>query len=204
MEGQEYLNQISATNRPTTKAKGGLFSSKFFKLGMIGLIIFLLIAIFGAILGSGKGGEKELSFALKLHLDNTTSIITEYQPSVKSSILRSNSASLYGVLSNADKKLTDYITEKYDYKEKNVNKKILSEAATAKDALSTELFNAKINGILDRIYAHKMAYEISLIMTEEAKIINMTKNDDLKEAFNSSYGSLENLYSKFNDYSETK
>lgn len=204
MEGQEYLDQISATNRPVAKKKGGLFSSKFFMVGMIGLVILVVIVVFGMILGSGKGGEKELSFALKLHLDNTAEIINEYQSSVRSSDLRSNSASLYGILTNTNKDLTEYITGKYKFKEKDINKNILSEANLAKDALNTELFNAKINGILDRIYAHKMAYEISLIMAEEAKIINSTKSDSLKEALTSSYNSLENLYNKFSDYSETK
>lgn len=204
MEGQEYLDQISATNRPVAKKKGGLFSSKFFMVGMIGLAILVVIVVFGMILGSGKGGEKESSFALKLHLDNTAEIINEYQSSVRSSDLRSNSASLYGILTNTNKDLTEYITGKYKFKEKDINKNILSEANLAKDALNTELFNAKINGILDRIYAHKMAYEISLIMTEEAKIINSTKSDSLKEALTSSYNSLENLYNKFSDYSETK
>ena len=204
MEGQEYLDQISATNRPVAKKKGGLFSSKFFMVGIIGLVILVVIVVFGMILGSGKGGEKELSFALKLHLDNTAGIINEYQPSVRSSDLRSNSASLYGILTNTNRDLTEYITGKYKFKEKDINKNILSETNLAKDALTTELFNAKINGILDRIYAHKMAYEISLIMTEEAKIINATKSDSLKEALTSSYNSLENLYNKFSDYSETK
>ncbi len=203
MEGQEYLNRISADNRPIKKTKtNGIFSSKFFIVGMVGLIALMLIIIVGAILNGGKGGEKNLAFKLKLHFDNTEEIIQKYQPIVKSSDLRSSSASFYSILSNTNRDLTEYLTEKYNFKEKSVDKNITEEATLAKDGLESELFEAKINGILDRIYAHKMAYEISLFTSEEAKIINTTNNTRLKELLTSSYDSLENLYDKFKDFSE--
>ena len=106
------------------------------------------------------------------------------------------------MLTNTNNELTSFITEKYDFKAKNVSKNLTTAANSAKDALLQELFEAKINGNLDRIYAHKMAYEISLIATEETKIINSTKNDDLKELLTKSYNSLDTLYSQFGDFSE--
>ncbi len=165
--------------------------------------MFIIIAIIGAILSGNKGGEKNLSISLKLHIDNTSEIIQQFQPNVKSSSLRSSSASLYSVLSNTSRELTGYLTEKYDFKDKDVAKNITDEATLLKDGLEAELFEAKINGILDRIYAHKMSYEISLIMSEEAKIINSTGNGALKELLTASYNSLNNLYTPFNDFSET-
>lgn len=204
MEGQEYLNQIAAGNRPTVKKSGGIFSSKIFLFGMISLAALIVIIIIGAILGGNKGGEKNLCFALKLHLDGTTEVIGEYQTHVKSSSLRSSSASFNNVVSDTNNKLTEYITAKYDYKEKSVDKKILGEAQTKLDELKTDLFEAKINGILDRVYAHKMAYEVSLLMTEETKIINSSGNDTLKEILSASNDSLKKLYDDFNNFSEAK
>ena len=160
--------------------------------------------IIGAVLSGNRGGDKNLSYALKLHIDGTSEVIQKYQSDVKSSDLRSSSASLYSILSNTSKELTDYITAKYDFKEKDVNKNIAEEATLSKDGLEAELFEAKINGILDRIYAHKMAYEVSLITSEEAKIISSTGSADLKELLTKSYNSLNNLYDKFNSFSETK
>ena len=204
MDGKEYLNQISAMNRPETKTKKSkLLSSKFFVVGLIGVIGLIVIIIFGAILGGNKGGEKNLSIKLLLHVNNTASVIQEYQPLVKSSGLRSSSASLYSVLSNTSRDVTNYLTNKYNYKEKEVSKDVVESASLAKDGLDADLFEAKINGVLDRIYAHKMAYEISLIMTEEAKIINVAGNTSLKESLTASYNSLNNLYDNFNDFSET-
>lgn len=205
MYGQEYLNQISADNRPAKQSKmGNLLSSKFFLVGAIGLALLIVIIIIGAILSGNKGGEKNNSFRLILHIDNTAKIIEEYQPYVKSSELRASSSSLSGVLARTSSELTGYLQAKYDYKEKNIDKDIAEEAQLKVDGLDYELMNAKINGILDRIYAHKMASEISTIMAEEAKIQNSTKSSDLEELLGTSYTSLENLYDKFNDFSETK
>ena len=158
--------------------------------------------IFGAILSGGKGGNKSLCFALKLHIDATSGVIQEYQPQVKSSILRSSSASLYSILANTNSELTGYITEKYEFDPKKVESKLTTAADTARDAMLNDLFVARINGNLDRIYAHKMAYEISLITTEEAKLINSAKDDTLKEILTKSYTSLEMLYDQFNGFSE--
>lgn len=204
MEGQEYLNQISASNRPVKKSSGGILSSKFFWVGLIGIIALIIILIIGALLGGNKGGEKNLGYGLKLHIENVSEMISKYQSNVKSSNLRSSSASLSTILSNTNKELTEYLNTKYGVKDKDINQNLVSDAAMAKDALDQELFKAKINGILDRIYAHKMTYEISAIQNEEAKIINTTKSPELKGLLQTSYTSLENLYNNFNDFSETK
>lgn len=179
-------------------------NSRFFIVGMAGLIALIIIIIIGSILSNRNNSEKNLNFALKLRLDNTAAIISDYQPKVKSSDLRSSSASLASVLSNTSRDLTDYLTAKYEYKDSDINKNLTEEANLSKDELEADLFEAKINGNLDRIYAHKMAYEVSLIMSQENRLINMTKNEALKELLTSSYKSLENLYENFNSFSEAK
>ena len=203
MDGQAYLNKISGDTRPLKPAKKSLLQSKYFLFGIIAVGLFILIMIIGSLLGGNKSTDKTKLYSLKLHLDATEELIEEYQPSVKSSALRSSSSSLNTILENANSKLTTYLEEKYDYKEKNVDKKILAEAETNKTELNDALFEAKINGNLDRIYAHKMAYEISLFMNEEATIINKTNVSEVKTLFTSSYESLEKLYDNFNDFSET-
>lgn len=204
MDRQEYLNQISVANRPVKEPKSGIFASKFFWVGIIGLVAFILIMILGAIISGTKGNEKERIFSLILHLDNTSAVIEQYQSSVKSSDLRSYSASLKGILSNTSKELTTYAEEKYDFKVKNVDSKISEEETLSKDGLENELFEAKINGVLDRIYAHKMAYEISLITNRESQIFKSSGNENLKNILETSYNSLNNLYDEFNDFTETK
>lgn len=206
MDEREYLEQISeASRKSATPSKlSKLMSSKIFMVGMIGLVLLIIIIVIGAILG---GAEKEptRAYRLKLHIDATNSVISEYQPYVRSSTLRSSSASLSGVLANTSKDLGGYLADKYVVKDGDQTDARLVEAATLdRDALINDLFEAKINGILDRIYAHKMAYEISIIATEEANIINSTKSADLQNLLLNSYNSLNNLYDHFNNFSETK
>ena len=204
MDRQGYLNQISTQNRPVKKTKSGIFSSKFFWVGVGGIGALIVIIIIGSLLSSGRTSGKDKLFSLILHINNTTALIEEYQPNVKSSSLRSHSASLYGVLTNTSKKLTDFATEKYDFKEKDVKKDIVEEETAAKDALGTGLFEAKINGILDRIYASKMAYEILLITNSESQTMKSMNNETLNDILDESYSSLDTLYNEFNEFSETK
>lgn len=206
MDGQQYLNQISQSNRPVkaVSGKGGILHSKFFIVGVIGVVLLIIVAIIGSVLGGNKGGEQNLSYKLKLHLDGTAELVQEYQKYIKSSDLRSDSASLYGILSNTSRELTTYLVEKYNFKEKSISKEMQAEADSEKTNLNNELFDARINGVLDRIFAHKMAYEITLITNEETKLVKASKNEALTNSLNDSQQSLNVLYDKFNNFSETR
>ena len=207
MQGQEYINQISASNRPVKENKlKSILTSKYFLIGAGAFVLLIIIVIIGSAMAGNKGGEKNDSIKLYLHLTNTTEVVDTYQKDIKSSTLRGNASSLKSSLSTTSKKLGDYLTEKYQMKDvtKSADKDFVEEATTVKDGLMSELFEAKINGNLDRIFAHKMAYEIDLIASEEQTILKETKNDTLKAILKESYGSLDSLYSGFNDFSETK
>ena len=79
MDGQEYLNQISAKNKPVQQSKlNKILTNKFFLIGAGALVLLIIIMITGAALSSGKGNEKKESIALFLHLNNTSEVIDEY------------------------------------------------------------------------------------------------------------------------------
>lgn len=200
MDSQSYLNEISATVRPQ-KQSNGFLKSKFFLVGAVTVVALILMAVIGAILSGGKSDLKDQLFTLEKRLTNLTATINTYQPNVKSSDLRSSSASLKGVLSNTQNGITTYVAEKY--KGKKPEKKLEESEQAHIDELNDELFQAKINGILDRIYAHKMAYEISLLMSMEDKIYNASNDQELHSILDTSYDSMQNLYDKFGNYSET-
>ena len=206
MESQEYLNQLSAKVRPEKVSKGGLsfLNSIYVKIILGAVVALVLLAILGSLIGGTRVDESTKVLSLNARIANTESVIKTYQTNVKSSDLRSNAASLASVLANTSRDLTTYTSENYKSKGKDAQKAIDAKAATEKEELETELFSAKINGILDRIFAHKMAYEISVIATREEEIINSTGKAELKEILTTSYESLANLYDKFNDFSETK
>ena len=208
MDSQDYLDQISAGVKPASP-NGSLMkiiSSKYFKWGMIALAVLIVIIIFGSILGN-KPSIKNKCFSFSLHLAGDIEMIDTYQPSVKSSKLRSLSASLKGILSNTYSQLDAYIAQAYAIDEKVIEKStelqnLIAEADLYKADLNNDLFAAKINGLLDRIYAHKMALEIYSILSEETGIINSADNADLKSMLSSNQNSLENLYNELNNFSE--
>lgn len=205
MENQEYLNQISAEVRPTKKSKmGNILHSPILKISLIAVVVLALIGIANLVISGLSGNPKEEATELLLHIDNTSEVINTYQPNLKSSTLRSSSASLGLILSNTSRELTDYMTEKYNYKSNTVDKKLVTDADLHKDGLESALADAKINGILDRIYAHKMAYEITLILEQEKDLYKTTKDESLRTLINTSLNSLNNLYAQFSDYSEAK
>lgn len=207
MDGQQYLDQISKTNLPKRAPVGKrkFWQNKFFITGVIGVVGVLIIVLIGAIIKANTVSEKSLVEKLSLHLSGTIEAIDEYQTYVRSSDLRSSSASLKGILSDTNSSVASYLTEKYSLKNtNNYDKKLREEAEVDSTELKTDLFEAKINGILDRVYAHKMAYEISILKSEESRIYDITNNASFKEALDTSYKSLENLYSSFNDFSEAK
>ncbi|MBR3353101.1 hypothetical protein IKG49_00660 [Candidatus Saccharibacteria bacterium] len=209
MDNQEYLNQISATSRPVGIKKkrlgGGFFSSKFFILGVVFVVALILMAIVGAVLGSGKGAKKEKIYALSAHIAYDMQVINEYQDLVKSSDLRSDSASLNNVLSATNRDLEAFFEETYNNSnpEKVLGESKMNELELARDDLLSELFNAKINGTLDIIYARKLTYEISLLMSEEEQVYDNAKDETLLNTLSTSYNSLKNLYDKINGFSET-
>ena len=204
MDGQDYLNQISESAKPKKASRSGILSPRNLKIGGIVAGVIIIIIVIASIF-SGMNKKPSLKtniISMRMYMDSTNSAIGSYQKKVKSSKLRSYSASLSSVLSNTSGNITTYLKSKYDFKDSQITKKMKSNEATHLNELESELFNAKINGILDRIYAHKMAYEISIITAKEHAIIEKVKDTDFKETLTTSYNSLANLYTQFNDFSE--
>lgn len=205
MDSQDYLDQISRSARPVKPKKGGIggiLKSKWFKWGMAALAALIVMIIFGALMG-GKVTLEERCTDLKLHLDGTIEAIDEYQSSVKSSLLRSLSASLKGVFTNTSSQLETYMVEAYGWDDRDVKDDVEEAANMTRDELMNELFEAKINGLLDRVFAHKMALEIFSVMGDEAGLAKDSDDAAFKSLLSTSYDSLNNLYTQFNDFSET-
>ena len=70
--------------------------------------------------------------------------------------------------------------------------------------LMSELYNAKTNGVLDSVYAQKIAHEVYLIISKEESLIKKTNSSNLKSILTTSYNSLNNLYDKFSTFSKAK
>lgn len=205
MDKQEYLNTISKQSSPNPpKANHSFLSSKILWVSIIGVVLFIIIIIVGSLLSGSNGSYKDKLFSLILHVNNTREIIDEYQTNVKSSDLRSDSSSLNGILTDASSFLTVYATEQYNFSNKAIKESIEEEETTYKDSVLSDLFEAKITGALDHVYAQKLATDISLIQSTESQLIKSATDSDLEDKLEDNYNSLELLYNKFNNFSESK
>lgn len=203
MDNQAYLNQISASTRPEKKSNSFL-SSTIFKVIIGGVAAFILIIILGAVINGGKTDNKTKCISLYFYTGNLTNIIDTYQSSIKSSTLRGSSASLKSLVSSVNSEINNYLVAKYEFKEKNADEKLVANETALYEELNNDLFEAKINGLLDRTYARKMAYEISILQTRESEIYKSISDETLKQVLSSSYDSLENIFESFDSFSETK
>lgn len=199
MDSEAYLNQISRTNRKI-KQSGGILSSKFFKIGAVLIGLAILIMVISNIMDPGDTTKNKI-MALKLHSTNLTATINKYRPLIKSPNLRSSSVSVNSILDNLNRDLDAYISKVYK-NAKTPEKAVTKKEQDLSDKLNDDLYNAKINGFLERTYASKIAYEITIITTRQKEILKITKNADLKNSLESTLNSLNNLYNNFNNYSE--
>ena len=201
MDNQAYLDQIS----PVTKKaflNNNFFKSKITKIILGGIIAFFAIMILGSILNGGESEETKC-IKLQLHTQNLSTAIDNFQPSVKSSKLRSESTSLKTILKNIEIANEKYLEEKYNFKKGSIDKKLEETEHNLYAELNNDLFSAKINGFLDRTYARKMAYESALLRSYIEKIYPKNNNAEYKADLESFIKSLTLLEEAFDSFSET-
>ena len=200
MDKQEYLNQISAHVAPPKKGVPSFLTSKIFWFIIGGILLAAFILIVGNAATSGRVTVKDRVIELMLHVDNTNNAVNTYKNNLKSSALRSYSASLTTILGDTSSKLNNYAAQAYEYNPKKLDPEVATAAATAADELNNDLFTAKITGNLDNMYDLKMVYEISTIMTQAEAILNATNNEDLHNILTPSLESLDTIYKNFDEY----
>lgn len=202
MDNQAYLDQISPIEKKTILS-GDLFKSKVMKLIIGGVVAVIAIIIFGTIINSGESEETKC-IKLQLHTQNLSTIVKDFQPSLKSSKLRSNSTSLDAILKNISVTNENYLKEKYDFKKSSISEKIEEQEQNLYAELNNDLFTAQINGYLDRTYARKMSYESALLRSYIENISVKNKTEEYKAELESFIKSLDLLEETFDSFSETK
>lgn len=201
MNNLEYLNQISQENRPTS-AKKSASISLIIKIAVGGLVAFLFIMCLGMALSAGKTSPTDLTKQLYVRTANLNTALTTYNKSLKSSQLRAIGTSLNGVLTSATASLTGYLASEGD-KEADLNppEKLLTVETETIEALDTALNNAKLNGILDRVYANQIQLQVSLLVTFISQLEQRTKDTELLEIISQYQSNLIVIEQSLKDYS---
>lgn len=201
MNNLEYLNQISQETRPVKSQKSNSMSL-IIKIAVGGIAAFLFIMFLGIALNAGKTSPTDLTKQLYVRTTNLNTALGTYNRALKSSQLRAIGTSLNGVLTSASASLTGYLAPADD-KEASLNppEKLLETETTTITELDTALNNAKLNGILDRVYANQIHLQVSLLITFISQLEQRTKDTDLLEILDQYQSNLYVIEQSLQNYS---
>jgi hypothetical protein len=203
MDNRQYLARIAAKPAPPTTNK--LFDPKMIKIVVVLIIAVFTVIILANLLGDAANKPKALTEQLYLRLTNLSadsSPIVTYGHDVKSPELRSLATSLKSALIASAHDLSTLLpTLKIDPEE--INQTTAAAESDHITALTTDLANAKLNGILDRIYSKDLALQISDLLYLESSLLEKTSDPSLITALEKSTTDLTILHTKFTDFSNS-
>lgn len=201
MNNLEYLNQISQETRPTSAKKSNSLSL-IIKIAVGGIAAFLFIMCVGLVLNAGKSSPTDLTKQLYVRTANLNTTLTTYNKSLKSSQLRAIGTSLNGVLTGASASLSNYLLPEDGEKgDLNPPEKLLATETTTDEELNTSLNNAKLNGILDRVYANQIQLQVSLLISFIAQLEPRTKDEALLDIITQYQSNLYVIEQSLENYS---
>lgn len=193
--GTNYLDQIAPK---TTRSSGGSFFSNKFMLIVGGLLVALiLVIILSAALGSGAGKVKDSTLTLYLRATNVQANATNVHKDIRNSALRAANSELTTLLSNLTRDLNAYMLENNMGEEKQWKPTIVASEDEHNLTLTETLTNAKLNGVIDRLFPSEVMYELEYMMSLMNEIYNGTEDEALMEILEKSHNDLSALKERF-------
>ena len=136
-------------------------------------------------------------------MQNLSNTLQTYNPMIKSSQLRSLGASLSSTLNNSSTQIANYFTElDLEDEERTPSPSIQDEETLISDNLNATLYNAQLNGLLDRTYLNQITLQISLLLSLETQISSKTNDEELLYIISLSTSNLEVILNNFNNFSD--
>lgn len=173
--------------------------SPFFIRLMAAIVIFLvLFLVCASLIRSMQQKPVTLSEQLVAKITTTIEVLDVYNSEIHSSMERTLAVSLRDSLNGTRASMVTYLTNNHNYDEDDAEDSEVwaSELAIAEE-LSTELENARLNGILDSVYIREMTLVIYEIEGIESEIIERTSSTELDSTLENSISSLDNIISGF-------
>ena len=203
MNNVDYLNSISNKNKQQTTSGKSLLDNKIFRIAAIAIAAFAIISIVFSILGDIRNRPRTYLEQLNLRTISLSEVTEEYNDSLKSPEIRSAGVSFAATIKGLSANLADV------YKANGISDKSSSSAINDIEAKNTEDMNTtleygRINGILDRTYAHEMAYQTSLLIAIIETAQGVVTNPDTLDALDNTKTSLEQLHSMFDNFSDVQ
>lgn len=187
----DYLNQIA----PQEKRRASN-DKLFFGVMGAGLIIALII---GVTLLSNSGGP-----SLTIQLQNLAAQLTTLQQvansantSIQSNQLQGINANLAIQLTNANQAITTPL--KNNGVPAAIPQSIISENSDS--TLISQLKDAKLNAVYDRVYSTNMTYELSNVLIQMRIIGKESQSKSLSTFINTTEANLQPIYTQLQQFS---
>ncbi len=210
MDNFEYLQQISKSNRPTRRhftGPKGASNLKILKVALGGVVVFFLLMGLGSLLGNLGGKQNELTKQLYSRTTNLNGVITSAGRNLKSSRLRAINSSLTSILTHTSNQLSAYLKENGSKNDSDLlpNADTVTAEAELTSQLELTLTNARLNGVLDRVYDNQVGLQVSLLLSMTSNLIARSpKDEQLLAILQPFYTSLYTIHENIESYSETK
>lgn len=190
----DYLDQIAP---PPSGPK--LFSGSFTWI-VIGLAILFIFAVSIIALNSGTSNTVSAQTAY-LRFDNLSKVTTKYHKYLKSSKLSSTDSNFTLFMTNAERDLVDPMA-KNGTDVKKIDKTLAAKEKSYSADVTAKLEDARLNAILDRVYAREMAYQAQQLIDLYKKMV-LNKSKSISDNAKNAIPNLEPIQKAFADFNDT-
>ena len=187
-----YLDSI-APPPPKPSFFSGSFGKIFFAaLGVFVLAISLIVAF------SGKDNTADLQ-QLAVRLDNLSLTVKKIQPDLKSNNL-STTNSTFQVWITDSRHQAEALLQTAGVKKSQYNKAMVTSEKNISDNLSSKFEDARLNAVLDRVYASIMASETDKLIVMFNAMGKNSKAKAIRDYANSTSVNLTPIQKSFGSY----
>ena len=191
----DYLDQI-APPPPQQKFLSGVFGKAVVALGVIFVLAVSLIIALG---GAKRTADLEQTAT---RLDNLQLVAKSTQKNLKSGKLLANNSNYQIWIANASTDAYKLLAQA-EVKKTDMDKKMIAAEKAAGKDLTAKFEDAKLNAILDRVYAREMAYQTKLLITTYNKMGKTSEAKAIRDYAKQASANLAPIQKSFADFDDS-
>lgn len=202
MDNKAYLDQIAVKGKVKS---GPIFTPVLIKAIAAGAVALITMIIVGAVINSSNSKVTQTYERVYLRITNLsseTSPFKTYLDRVKDSGLRAYASALLTSLATTNVTLSG-ISNNIGINPSGISKTVQNEESANTADLEASFEDAVLTGTIDRTYAAKVYYQVSMLLTYEAAARAKTTNQQFAELLDQSTNDLTILQEKLKKYNES-
>jgi hypothetical protein len=141
--------------------------------GIFLILAVVVVVILASIFGGAGARKREAAETLYMRINGLSEVITEYQPHLRNSVVRSNVAALKTSLSNTYRDLGAALPV-IGVDITSPTERVVNSEAAHMNQVEAIIEEGRLNVNLDQVFVREMAIEIALLisMTNELSVMN--------------------------------